>query len=176
MKTKFLIEKNYNISVVAEGLDINTANLEFCLLLDEYKLSIPLKNIKENVFRLKLPSKIKSSINDIKNIEYSIIAIKDNLVFEVAKSKFELELLAIKEVKIEETVEEFEEPISINPIIENDIIIEEEIEEEIEKEELEESISNSIIESENPPDVLDNIDINKINSQFKTLAYLIGKK
>lgn len=102
MKNKFTIEKNYNISIVAEGLDVNEAEVDFCLLLDDFKLSIPLKNIKENVFRLRLPAKIKNTIKDIKEINYSINVRNDNLIFEVAKSKFELEMFAVKSVEIAE--------------------------------------------------------------------------
>ena len=108
MKNKFTIEKNYNISIIAEGLDVNEAEVDFCLLLDEFNISIPLKNIKENVFRLRLPAKIKNTIKGIKEINYSINVKNDNLIFEVAKSKFELEMFSVKAVEIAEATEETE--------------------------------------------------------------------
>jgi len=122
MKNKFTIEKNYNISIIVEGLDVNKADVEFCLLLDDLKLSLPLKNIKENVFRLKLPSKIKDTLKGFKDINYCINVRDDNLIFEVARSKFELEMFAVKEVTITESDEEDAESI----IIETPVIIEEE--------------------------------------------------
>lgn len=106
MKNKFTIEKNYNISIVAEGLDVNEAEVDFCLLLDDFKLSIPLKNVKENVFRLRLPAKIKNTIKGVKEINYSINVRNDNLIFEVAKSKFELEMFTVKSVEIAEASED----------------------------------------------------------------------
>lgn len=109
MKNKFTIEKNYNISIVAEGLDVNQAEVEFCLLLEDFKLSLPLKNIKENVFRLRIPSKIKDTIKGMKDINYSINVKNDNLIFEVAKSMFELELFTVKEVNIIEAADDAEE-------------------------------------------------------------------
>ena len=118
MKTKFTIEKNYNISIVAEGLDVNEAEVDFCLILDDFKISIPLKNVKENVFRLRLPAKIKNTIKGIKEINYSINVKNDNLIFEVAKSKFELEMLSVKSVEISEAIEDEIE----NIVIENKII------------------------------------------------------
>jgi hypothetical protein len=109
MKTKFTIEKNYNISIVAEGLDVNEAEVDFCLILDDFKIAIPLKNIKENVFRLRLPSKIKNTLKGIKEINYSINVRNDNLIFEVAKAKFELEMLTVKSVEISEALDNAED-------------------------------------------------------------------
>jgi hypothetical protein len=113
MKNKFTIEKNYNISIIAEGLDVNQAEVEFSLLLKDFKITLPLKNIKENVFRLRIPSKIKDTIKGIKEIDYSINVRNDNLIFEVAKSKFELEFFAVKEVKILEAADDDAEDIVI---------------------------------------------------------------
>lgn len=123
MKNKFTIEKDYNITIIAEGIDVNKAEVQFCLLLNDFNISLPLKNIKENVFRLRIPNKIKDTIKNNKEINYVINVKDENLIFEVAKSKFTLEFFAVKEVKIQEA-EESEEEVE-NIIIEHKVKIEE---------------------------------------------------
>lgn len=107
MKNKFTIEKDYNITIVCEGLDINQADVEFRVTLDKFSISIPLTNIKENVFKLRLPAQFKNIIQKNTDIEYTINVKKDNLFFEVLKESFDLEYLKLKEIKIEDdTIEE----------------------------------------------------------------------